>query len=236
MHLARSDWRYRSFFALNLNPEGRLLEVGCGSGLFMKLAAAQGYQVEGIDADPSAIHAARHLYGLENVRVLSAEELLAINPGDGLFDVICLFDVLEHLEEPLQVVRGLGQRLAAGGYLVCTVPDHQRWPKLFALDVDLPPHHLTLWTPQALQRCFENGGLEPWLIKPSPLLGETLLHQASLRWGALRRLDLLGKLLRGTGHYLVMPIVARLLSMVPQAGGFTLLGVARRAEGGQTYG
>jgi len=230
MFIIRRDWRYGSFFSLKLNPGGKLLEVGCGSGVFLRLAAAQGYMVSGIDNDPSAVKTARDLYGVTDVQALSVEELLA-NSWDRCFDVICLFDVLEHLEEPARVVQGLSEMLVRGGHLVCTVPGHQRWPQWFAPNVDLPPHHLTLWTQPALKRCFKNAELEPIAIIRSPLLGDNLLHQASVRWRALQRLDVLGMALRATGHFVVMPLIARLLSAVPRAGGFTLLGVACKPDG-----
>jgi len=229
MFVVRQDWRYRTFFSQGLNSGGTLLEVGCGSGKFLRLAAEQGYRVAGIDHDPSAVKTARQLYGVADVHALSVEDLLA-EPSDRYFDVICLFDVLEHLERPKPVVQGLGEMLDTGGHLVCTVPSHQRWPKWFAQDVDLPPHHLTLWSQTALKRCFEGAGLELATILRSPLLGDNLLHQASLRWKALQRLDIVGMALRTAGQFVVMPVMARVLSLVPQAGGFTLLGVACRPK------
>jgi SAM-dependent methyltransferase len=234
MFIIRRDWRYQSFFSLKLNPGGRLLEVGCGSGMFLQLAAAQGYRVAGIDNDPSAVKTAYELYGVNSIQAISVEEFLA-NPWDRCFDVICLFDVLEHLEEPARVVQGLSEILVKGGHLVCTVPGHQRWPQWFAPDVDLPPHHLTLWTRPALEQCFKNAGLEPVTIIRSPLLGDNLLHQASLKWKALRRLDVVGMALRATGHFVVMPLIAHLLSVIPKAGGFTLLGVACKPDGNHLF-
>ena len=226
--MIRRDWRYRMFLSQTLNPGGSLLEVGCGSGMFLRVASANGYKVTGIDTDPSAVRTAQELYGMADVQALSVEDLLS-NPWERCFDIICLFDVLEHLEKPLDVLRGLGTMLTGGGYLVCTAPSHQRWPHWFAPEVDVPPHHLTLWTASALEKCFTGAGMEPVFVKPSPLLGENLLHQASLRWSALRRLDAIGMGLRAVGQFIVMPMLARVLSLNPKAGGFTLFGLARKS-------
>ena len=227
--LARQDWRYRAFFSLALNPGAHLLEVGCGSGAFLHLAAQRGYRVTGIDADPSAVRTARELYGATDVATLSVEELLHNRPR-GMYGVICLFDVLEHLEDPTGVVTGLAQLLTAGGHLVCTVPSHERWPRWYGAEIDAPPHHLTLWTARALARCMTDAGLEVEQVTPSPLLADNLLHQASLRWGLFRRIDWLGMTARGLAQYLSMPVAAWLLSLRTGAGGFTLLSSARKPD------
>ena len=225
--MARQDWRYRTFFSLKLNPGAPLLEIGCGSGMFLRSAADQGYRVAGIDPDPSAVQGARDLYGMVEVETMSAEQLLGSH-SERRYGVICLFDVLEHLEAPFEVVRGLAELLEVGGHLVCTVPSHERWPRWFGAELDAPPHHLTLWSAQALKLCLSAAGLEPEELIRSPLLAENLLHQASLRWAILRRVDALGMGARGLGQYICMPAIACLLSRRPDAGGFTLLGVARR--------
>lgn len=196
--------------------------------MFLRLAAQRGYRVSGIDHDPSAVRAAQEIYGVSEVETMSAEEFLA-HEWDRRYEVICLFDVLEHLQDPLKVVRGLARLLAEGGHLVCTVPSHERWPQWFASEVDVPPHHLTLWSREALRRCFANAGLELETLISSPLLAENLLHQASGRWKVLQRLDVVGIIVRALGQYVMMPALAAALSVKPGAGRFTLLGVGRRA-------
>jgi len=228
MFVTRRDWRYRTFFSLHMNPSGRLLEIGCGSGAFLSLAEQRGYRVTGIDADTSAIKTARQAYRLKNVRAVSIEELLN-DSVERLFDVICLFDVLEHLQDPLATMQGLAAMLSDSGKIVCSVPSHQRWPHWFAGDVDLPPHHLTLWSRPSLAKCFEKAGLRAAMAIRSPLLGENLLNQANWRCSMLRRPDAVGMALRAGGQFVVMPVLARMLRLlVPEAGGFTLLGVGTK--------
>lgn len=227
--LTRQEWGYRSFFSLHLNPGGRLLEVGCGTGAFLRLASQQGYRAMGIDHDPTAVRSARELCGTGDVRALSVEDLLQ-EPWDCNFDVICLFDVLEYLEDPVRVVAGLGGMLTTGGHIVCTVPGSRRWPRWFVPGVDSPPQHLTLWVGSALDYCFKIAGLAPVAVLSSPLLSDHLLRQASAQWEALQRTDAVGKALRAAGQFVVAPVVAGLLAIVPGAGGFTLMGVAVKSD------
>jgi len=221
------DWRYRTFLALKLRPGGRLLDVGCGSGQFLRLARAHGYQVTGIDIDNEAVKVAQDRFSLLDTYVLPVEELQSAR-WEQRFDIICLFDVLEHLDNPVLVVGGLRGLLTHGGYLLCTVPGLERWPPFYDPYVDSPPHHLTLWTPSALERCISAAGLEVVRVVRSPLVGGSLWPHVLWRVRRLLQLGVLGMLVKAVAHFVVAPPVAKVLSLVPKAGGFTLMGVAMR--------
>lgn len=224
----RRDWRFRTFLTLKPRPGGKLLEVGCGTGHFLRLARAEGYQVVGIDVDDMAIKVARDRFGLLETYVLSVEEFLS-RPWEGRFDVICLFDVLEHLDNPITTARGLRRGLVPGGYLELTVPGCRRWPGLFHPHLDFPPNHLTLWTPQAVEKCISNAGFMLVKVRRSPLRGGNLWPYALSRFGVLERLGILGSLVTEAGYPLVAAALAKVLSIIPGAGGFTLMGVAIRS-------
>lgn len=224
MWVIRRDWRYRNFLRLKPGRRGRLLDVGCGTGSFLLLARASGYQVSGVDSDCEAIEFARREFGLSDTRAMPVEQLISEPPAER-YDVICLFDVLEHLGDPLEVIRGLGNLLAPGGSLVITVPSARRWPALFDPYVDAPPHHLTLWTPEALSACISNAGLKLDRVRASKLLGDDLLLHALWRFPVINRLGPLGTAVTGFGYLFVAPVVARLLSLAPRSRGFHLMGV-----------
>lgn len=223
------DWRYRTFLSLKLRLGGRLLDVGCGTGNLVRLARGSGYEVAGTDYDREAVAIARDSYGLGDVHALSIEETVT-HPWQAPFDVVTLFDVLEHLPEPREAIQSLAEVIAPGGYLVCTVPCVERWPGWFDKIVDAPPHHLTLWTPPGLASCLAAAGLTVRRVRRSPLQGFDLIHPMQSVWRPLSgRVPLVGKLgLAATyGAALVSaPIIQRAFR---RAGGFTLLAVAQKA-------
>jgi SAM-dependent methyltransferase len=106
---------------LRERPAGsRLYNVGCGSGLFNRMAVEAGFRVEGFEPDPVAYEMARrdcparmcavHQCGLDGIK------------GEGVADVIVMHDVLEHIDDDDAAVKRLHALLVEGGRLVLSVP------------------------------------------------------------------------------------------------------------------
>jgi SAM-dependent methyltransferase len=227
MRLIRREWKHRKVLELGLRPGGLLLEVGCGTGEFLRLATEHGYRVGGIDIDPGALEIARTRSGIRNARVLSVDDLIAAEP-DAMYDVICMFDVLEHLADPIKVVRGLGRLLRPGGFLIFSVPGARRWPSLFYEMMDDPPNHLTLWTPDAIGTCIAAARLDVVDIHNSPVTSEHLWGPLVARLPSALRTGLPGVALKMAAHFFLAPPIARVISLSPRAGGFRWLGIAVR--------
>jgi SAM-dependent methyltransferase len=166
-------------------------------------------------------------FGIGDTYVMSIEELLS-QPWQERFDIVCLLDVLEHLEDPVSALSGLRKLLKQGGYLVCTVPGCQRWPQLFDPYVDLPPHHLTLWTIKALERCISGAGFTEIKSIRSPLTTEQLSPHMLWRFGILLQLGFASTLIKAFAHAMIGSPAVRILSLNPKAGGFTLMVVAQK--------
>lgn len=140
--------------SLAFRPGGRLLDVGCGSGHFVAAARAMGYEAEGIDPNPNAVAAA----GERGLRVRRGG-LLDVKE-EGAYDVVTLLDVLEHLDDPRGALERVRALLKPGGGLILSLPNDRR-PLPFGRDAfDYPPHHLTRWTPRALERFLAAHGFE----------------------------------------------------------------------------
>jgi SAM-dependent methyltransferase len=99
-------------------PAGRLLELGCLTGHFLRLARTAGYDAIGIEPDPWAAAYARREYGL----TVHETPLPALHFEDATFDVIAMFHVMEHLTEPMETLHDLHRILTDTGLLAIEIP------------------------------------------------------------------------------------------------------------------
>ena len=129
----------------------RLLDAGCGSGGNLALLAQFG-SVHGFEFDADALAAAQSL----GIGELAAGELPDSIPFPGArFDVIGLFDVLEHLEQPVPALSALAARLAPGAAIVLTVPAN---PWLWGPH-DVHHQHVRRYTAATLREHVSAAGL-----------------------------------------------------------------------------
>lgn len=105
--------------------EVRLLDIGCGSGLFVRLARDAGFQAWGLEASSEAVDVARR--GGNSWIVAGDESGLETGEESDLFDVITLFHVLEHVTEPFKYLRRVQRLLRKPGHLVVQVPNRSSW-------------------------------------------------------------------------------------------------------------
>jgi SAM-dependent methyltransferase len=98
----------------------RILDVGCGTGGMFPMLGRYG-RVAGAEFSADARERAKRRFP----EVPVSECALPDRLPDGPFDLICAFDVIEHLDAPVESIRALGERLAPGGQLLVTVPAFQ---------------------------------------------------------------------------------------------------------------
>ena len=90
----------------NLYPQkGTLLDIGCGAGFFLNCAKERGWDCHGLEILPEYIKYARENFALENIRLESLDDSLSFEPNT--FDVITLWDLIEHLRNPLESLKKL---------------------------------------------------------------------------------------------------------------------------------
>lgn len=152
-----TDWRFKQFFR-DAVPSGRLLDVGCGEGDFLALAARRGYAPTGFDYDARVVAAAR-AKGLLDVHAAEFSDFVSSRrPAE--FDAATLFDVLEHVPEPAWFFERIQRLLKPDAYVAITLPNALRPLPWGREEHDFPPHHFTRWTPQALRSFLERQGFE----------------------------------------------------------------------------
>lgn len=181
---------------------GRMLEIGCASGVFLHRMESMGWEVEGIEFSEQAADSARSLgYSVFNGTIEDAPE------RDKPYDLVVGWMVLEHLHEPLIALKKLNRWVKSRGWLVVSVPNagamefkafRERW---YALHL---PNHLYHFTPRTLNMLLERGG---WKIV-------RILHQRTL-----------GNLIPSIGYWLrdnkVMDGLSEKLIAYPERAVFT---------------
>jgi len=134
---------------------GRLLEIGCADGAFLKLAARAGFHAHGIEPDPVTSAAAQQC---PDIVVFPGTLADAPYPAAS-FDVVVLFHVLEHLDSPRRALHEIHRLLRPGGVLVIETPNiaslwfhllGRRWRQFI-------PDHYYFFSPATLTRLLEES-------------------------------------------------------------------------------
>lgn len=129
--------------------KGKLLDIGAGPGLFVSEALRRGWQIDGIEpADTSRLYAHDQLH----ISLRAGGVSLVPSLADSAYDVVTMFDVIEHLTDPLSALRDIHRILAPDGLLVITTPKFDslaarilktRWYSIF-------PAHLHYFTDRSM--------------------------------------------------------------------------------------
>ena len=134
-----------------LKPAGRMLDVGCGNGATIRAfgQVAPGWTKAGTEFDAKYRAEVESIPGTEPLHVGPVEAV------PGTFDVITMIHVLEHIVDPVAVLRTLREKLAPGGLLLIEVPHHPA--NAFEL---LIADHRTHFTADSLTRALVAAGYE----------------------------------------------------------------------------
>jgi SAM-dependent methyltransferase len=142
----------RRRFITRQKNQGRLLDIGCATGHFLRNMGKLGcWELMGVETSVYAAEIARDKYNLD-VFAGTVEEA---NYPDQFFDVITMWDVMEHLHNPLESLYEINRILKEDGTLVFRVPNGNSWDaKLFGstwagLDA---PRHLYVFTPKTITK------------------------------------------------------------------------------------
>jgi 2-polyprenyl-3-methyl-5-hydroxy-6-metoxy-1,4-benzoquinol methylase len=145
-----------------LTGVGRLLDVGCGAGHLVAVAEARGWDVTAQEISASGLACVRSLKRGQGLRCRIIEEDLAqADLPDGQLDVVTMIEVLEHVEDPIALLRQCSRLLRPGGCLYLTTPNYdslsrrllgRRWRVI-------AEEHRCLFSPHTLRGPLERSGL-----------------------------------------------------------------------------
>lgn len=152
---AGEHWR----LVRELVSRGRLLDIGCASGLFLERVGDAGWRATGIEPSEELCRDARERVAA-GVQIKRGT-LETVELESEAYDVVTLWDVLEHAPDPRSFLARAAAPLKVGGYLVLNVPHIEsamarmlagRWPLLL-------PEHLHYFSRESLRACAQEAGL-----------------------------------------------------------------------------
>ncbi len=174
--------------AIRLMPTGgRVLDIGCGRGVYLRMLRERGYQVRGTEYSTATVAADPEL-------PIDTGEVAPGRYPDASFDLISIWHVLEHLPRPDVTLEACALALEPSGALLIAVPNYgstqarlggESW---FHLDL---PRHIFHFTRPTLERLLRNHGFEieryqtgQWEMDPFGLV-QTVLNRMGLRHNGL---------------------------------------------------
>lgn len=169
-HLAR-QWMLRSKFNIirkySIKNQGKLLDIGCGTGYFAAYMNKKNWDCIGIEADRDAKKYAEERFGL---KVFGLNDMKSFNSSE--FNVVTLWHVLEHLSSPKEVLNEISRILDEKGICIIALPNTGSFDAHYyknywaAWDV---PRHLWHFNISSFKNLIENSGLHLIAIKRMPL-------------------------------------------------------------------
>lgn len=139
---------------------GKLLDVGCALGFFVELASQNGFDAYGFDPSDYAVAAAKRTLGDS----IKHGTIQSISYPKGEFDVITMFDVVEHLGDPIADLQKLIGYLKDDGIIIIATGNADSLSaKLFKRrwTFYIPPQHTYFFTKKNFQTVLGRAGLRP---------------------------------------------------------------------------
>jgi SAM-dependent methyltransferase len=143
-----------------LPGKGKLLEIGCSYGHFLRRARLNGWDVEGIEISRAAADSARETFGIAAHPGTLREVLPRLQPP---YDAVVMLHMLEHSSEPARLASQIGEVLRPGGVLLAKTPNSSSWIARVCgrtWEWLTPPAHIFLFSPVSLRLLLERAGFQ----------------------------------------------------------------------------
>ena len=148
---------------------GNMLEIGCGSGDYMKYMKNLGWRVEGVEIDPAACRCARE----ENLLTVHEGTLeSAVFPDNG-FDAIVMNHVIEHIYNPVELLKECHRIIKPGGRVILITPNIESWghsqfqENWRGLE---PPRHIHIFSPRTMNKMAKLANFKRRMLQQQQLM------------------------------------------------------------------
>ena len=158
--LQKIDWYYQEYkkeynYCSRFTRNKKILEIGCGEGFFFQHSKAAVYK--GIEFNKQAIDSCCTM-GLD-VEKTNIQEMSKLHPNE--YDVVCSFQVLEHVKNPLRFIQDALASLKKHGLLMLSVPSEDSFVSFARNNIlNMPPHHITRWPDSSFRYISKTLGLK----------------------------------------------------------------------------
>lgn len=139
----------------------RVLDIGCSRGQFVAAAIAAGYCAEGVEPAPRIAEAARAAGVPVHTGLLEEQQF-----PDAAFDALTLFEVIEHLREPMPLLAECHRVLKPGGILLVSTANAESWTasamgaRWDYLDMARDGGHISFYNPRSIAKLARRAGFE----------------------------------------------------------------------------
>lgn len=176
------------YLQANFAPEKTaILDVGCFNGFFVKKLVSLGFDAHGIDFNGKAVAYGREKLGLGS-RISSATVEQKVEE-EKRFDVITLFEVLEHLPEVRTFLAKVLKLLKDDGVIIISTPNGKM---CWRPPLDYPPHHVSRFTLKSLEVCLSGLGMGTLYVAEQMSTYELVRHYTGTFFRAKERSSLRG--------------------------------------------
>lgn len=153
----KEDMYYGLFTAIRNNSfkGASVLDVGCGLGYVTYALNEAGYKAIGLDISNEAIHRAKERYGSNFL----CEDFFNLTSDQKTYDVICMLELIEHVENPTMFIKHAMSLLNKNGFLIITTPNKSFYPKGSLWETDAPPVHITWFSEDGVSKIIGRLGL-----------------------------------------------------------------------------
>ena len=154
---SRATYRWNNAMA-PWRSGGSVLDIGCGSGEYLRYMHALGWKVSGVEPDPRAADVARDRAGADVI----VGVIGSVHLPPRSFDAVVSMHAIEHVSDPFRFLTRAAECLRPGGFLCIQTPNYNSLARrVFGRDwyAHDPPRHLTLFTPASLERLAHKTGL-----------------------------------------------------------------------------